>query len=266
MPELPDVESYKRYLDATSLHQSIQAVHVQQPSVLRGASPQALGRRLHKHRFEQSRRHGKYLFVELDTSDWLLMHFGMTGRLQYFKSSSDTPDYTDVLFKFDNGFHLAYIAPRKLGRVGLISNPDRFTAEQRLGPDALQFTFADFRESAAGRRGSVKCWLMNQRVIAGIGNVYSDEILFQAGLHPKTPVNKLKEDQRKGLYKAMRRVLKTASNARADPEKMPASYLLIHRKQGGHCPKCNTAVKSVPACGRTAWLCPYCQSLPPYRD
>ncbi len=260
MPELPDVETYRLYLNATSLHQTIRRVHVDQPAIVRGTTPQGLGRRLDGHRMERTRRHGKYLFAALDgNAGALVFHFGMTGALKYFRSTEDTPQYTDVRLDFARGFHLAYIAPRKLGMVTVVQNIDEFIAEEQLGPDALQLDWPTFQELAAGRRGGVKSWLMDQRVMAGIGNIYSDEILFQARLHPRRSVKDLNANERKVLFEKMHSVLHTAIEAQADPERLPGSWLLPHRDTDGHCPECGTRVASVQAAGRTAYLCPRCQ-------
>jgi formamidopyrimidine-DNA glycosylase len=124
MPELPDVESYRRYLDANALHHKIARVEVESPGVLEDTSPQGLGRMLKGKRFESTRRHGKYLFAKLDGEEWLGMHFGMTGKLEYVNNKEELPNHTRCLFKFDNGFDLAYIAPRKLGRIVPVDSPD----------------------------------------------------------------------------------------------------------------------------------------------
>lgn len=263
MPELPDVESYRLYLNATSLHQTIRHVHVAQPTVLKGTTPQGLGRHLDGHRMERTRRHGKYLFAALDGhAGALVFHFGMTGALKYFQDTEDTPEYTDVCLDFAHGFHLAYIAPRKLGMVAVVQNIDEFVAQEQLGPDTLRLDWPAFRELAAERRGGVKSWLMDQRVMAGIGNIYSDEILFQAGLHPRRAVKDLATSELKVLFEKMRSVLETAIEARADPERLPDSWLLPRRDMDEHCPKCGTPVTSVQAAGRTAYICPRCQPQP----
>lgn len=259
MPELPDVEVYRRYLDVTSLHQRIGQVHVMSPSILFETSPQGLGHALTHHSFQSTGRHGKYLFIETDSEKWLVMHFGMTGDLRYFKNQHKIPDYTRLLIDFENGFHLAYLSPRKLGRITLTDSPQSWVRENGLGVDAFDLSEEEFVRRAAQRRGSVKTWLMDQSSIAGIGNIYSDEILFQAGIHPQRSVSSLDTADLNTLYKAMGHVLNAAINAGADPGKMPSAFLLPHRKQGERCPRCDTPVVSIKTAGRTAWYCPRCQ-------
>lgn len=259
MPELPDVETYKRYLDATALHQPIAGIRVGAPRLLHGITPQALGRRLHGQAMESTRRHGKYLFARIDEAGWLVLHFGMTGRLRYAKSSGRLPADAELLLRFENGAGLAYIAPRKLGRIDWTEAPDGYAASRRLGPDALSLDCASLRERARGRRGGVKSWLMDQAALAGIGNVYSDEILFQAGIHPRRAVAELADAQLRALYRALRRVLRGAIDAKADPLGMPRSFLLPERHADGHCPRCGGPVAKTRGAGRTAWFCPRCQ-------
>lgn len=261
MPELPDIEVYRRYLDATSLHQRIERVHVESPALLKGTTPQGLGRAVHAKTLETTHRHGKYLFAGLSGGRWLVLHFGMSGELRYFGGGEEqSPDYTRCLVTFDNGFNLAYVAPRKLGLIDLVDSPQSLVEERTLGPDALDLDQQAFRELAGGRRGTVKSWIMDQHSIAGIGNIYSDEILFQAKLYPRRPVADLDEAAVMRLYDAMRRVLERAVKAGADPRRMPADFLLPHREAGSRCPKCGSPVKSMQAAGRTAWYCPRCQA------
>jgi formamidopyrimidine-DNA glycosylase len=259
MPELPDVEHYKRYLDATALHQRIRRVHVLAPTLLHGLSPQALGRRLHGRGLERTHRHGKYLFARADSQGWLVLHFGMTGSLSYFAHGSDPPDYTRLFLDFDNGFRLAYTAPRKLGCIAMTRDPKTVVAEHRLGPDAMDLNAEGFRALARGRRGNVKSWLMNQHVIAGIGNVYADEILFQARVWPRRSVTALSDAELERLYAEMRRVLSAAVDAHVDPREMPADFLLPHRGPRGRCPRCAGALRQIKLAGRTAYCCPRCQ-------
>jgi len=262
LPELPDVEVYRRYLDATSLHSPVSGVEIPSPEVLRGTTPQGLGRALKGRSFEETRRHGKYLFVQLGDEDrYLVLHFGMTGQLAYTAAGGPPPEYTACRFRFDDGGCLAYVSPRKLGRVAVTGSLSGFIEEHELGPDALSLSKREFRRLAEGRRGSVKSFLMNQEVIAGIGNVYSDEILFQAGIHPRSAVNDLDATDLDALRRAIRKVLRQAIAAGAEPREMPDSFLLPRRHEEGHCPRCGAPLRHITVSGRTAWFCPDCQPL-----
>lgn len=261
MPELADVEVYRRYLNATALHQRIKHVHVQSASILFETSAQGLGRVLKHKSFHKSDRHGKYLFIAVNKAKWLVMHFGMTGELKYFQRKQDAPDYSRLLISFDNGYHLAYITRRKLGRVAITESPQAWISKHKLGPDALKLTEQQFFKLAAQRRGGVKSWLMDQQSIAGIGNIYSDEILFQARIHPRSTVNDLDEAELAQLYKAVNSVFDSAIRAHADPGQMPAGFLLPRRVKDGRCPACDTPLETLRAAGRRAWYCPLCQAF-----
>ena len=259
MPELPDVEIFKRYLDATSLHQRIIGVDVRSAYVLKGVSGRELARRLKGHRFESSRRHGKHLFVRADGDLWLRLHFGMTGSLRYFKHEEQAPRHTRVLFVFANAHRLAFEDQRKFGEIGLIEDVNQYLKERALGPDALDITLSQLREIFGKHRGAVKTILLNQKLIAGIGNIYADEILFRARVHPATQVSALKEKTVTKLFRATRNILKKAIEAKADANLMPKSWLLPHRGKGGKCPRCGRELKSAKIGGRTAWFCAHCQ-------
>jgi formamidopyrimidine-DNA glycosylase len=258
VPELPDLEIFKRYVDSTSLHQDIEKIEVKDGRVL-GVSAGGLKRALEGRRFESTRRHGKHLFVELDDGGWLLLHFGMTGGLKYYKDADEEPNHTRVLFYFTNGYHLAFDDQRLFGKVDLIGDPDDFIAEKELGLDPLDLDFPTFRERLEGRRGEVKATLMNQRIFAGIGNIYSDEILFQVRLHPRKGVGRLDRDTIQELHEQTQRVLHAGIDHGANPGDLPDSFLLPHRQEGADCPRGNGEIQKTKAAGRTAYYCPACQ-------
>jgi formamidopyrimidine-DNA glycosylase len=259
MPELPDLEVFKRYVDSTSLHQNIETIEVKDGRVLGGVSAGELRRGLEGRKFESTRRHGKHLFVELDDEPWLLLHFGMTGDLKYYKDANEEPTHSRVMISFRNGYHLAFDDQRLFGKVDLIEDPDHFIEEHKLGPDPLDLDFPAFRERLEGRRGEIKATLMNQRIFAGIGNIYSDEILFQVRLHPRTSVGRLDGDAFHDLHEQIQRVLHAAIERGASPQGLPDSFLLPHRREGAECPRGNGNIQKTKAAGRTAYYCPACQ-------
>src|SRR5215207_1423235 len=226
MPELPDVEVFKRYVNSTSLHQKIESVEVHNSKVLGSVSASKLQSTLKGRMFESTRRHGKNLFVELDDGGWLLMHFGMTGRLKYCKDMDQDPPHDRFLISFENQYHLAFDCQRLLGNVDLIGDLEKFIGEKKLGPDLLELDSVSFRGRFGGRKGAVKSALMNQQAVAGVGNIYSDEILFQARIHPGTRIERLDDAALEKLFRETRRVLKAAIERGADPQKLPNSFLL----------------------------------------
>jgi len=268
MPELPDVENYKRYLNRTALHRRIAGVQLGDRRVLGGVSEQRLARAVKGRKIERSRRHGKHLFAALDRGPWLTLHFGMTGRLIRFKQPKDDPRFDRVRFDLDHGYHLAFVDQRILGRVGLTTDPDTHIADADLGPDALVLARDPdaFVARFEGRRGRVKAALMDQRLLAGIGNIYSDEILFQARLHPKAPVERLERKSLKKLCRTTRSVLETAIDCGAGSDDfvdcLPATWLLPRRSRGADCPMCGGKIRAIKAAGRTSYYCASCQPAP----
>jgi formamidopyrimidine-DNA glycosylase len=259
MPELPDVETYRRYLDAHALDQTIERVSVLSPRLLEDVSAHSLARGLKQHRLRSTHRHGKYLFVRLDDARWLALHFGMDGELAYYEHPREPPPHTGVLIGFANGFDLAYVSTRKLGRMTLIADPEEYVARKRLGPDALMLDRKAFLATARQARHAAKAWLMDQQVIAGVGNIYSDEILFHAGVQPQRPIRGCSDAELTRLFASMRKVLDAAVAAGADPSRMPRDFLLQARHAGGACPRCGALLRTLRAMGRTAYFCGHCQ-------
>jgi len=261
MPELPDVETFKRYLDATSLHKTIRAVDVRSERLVAAATPDELASELRGHAFTSTRRHGKHLFALFDGGRALELHFGMTGELKAYQDPSREPAFAQAVVRFENGDHLAVVMPRKLGELRLVDDVDAFVEGNELGPDALDDAFDEdaFVRALSGRRGMIKSALMRQETLAGLGNVYSDEVLFQAGVHPRTKVSDLDEEALRKLYRVMRRVLRVVVDHRAQPDEFPGGYLARRREEGAPCPRCDGELRTIEVSGRTGTYCPACQ-------
>ena len=263
MAELPDVATFKRYLDATALHHEIAGTAVHDDQMLDGLTAAELDRGLVGHSFAATRRHGKYLFALLDDENGgaLVLHFGMTGSLRYFERADAMPEYARLLIRFSNGYQLALVSQRLLGGVALTDDPDAFVAERELGPDALADLTDEsaFRRALEGHGGMLKPTLTNQAIVAGIGNLYVDEMLYQARLDPRMPADELDDRALARLYRAMRHVLETAVERDADPEKFPADWITRHREHGATCPRCGGEVERLEVSGRGTYWCPTCQ-------
>ncbi len=259
MPELPDVQVYKEYLDATSLHHEVTRVRVGDDRILEGISARSLARAMKGHAFEKAHRHGKHLFVRIGEGGWLHVHFGMTGGLRYYKKEDKRPEHSRVVVGFENGFHLALVFQRLFGSIGLVEEPEDFIREKKLGPDALEVSCEVFVDILQGRRGTIKSALMNQPAIAGVGNIYSDEILFHARLLPDRPAADLDASTLEDLWRTSGKVLRMAIKARVNTDKMPTEWLLTHRSEGEECPGCGGEVSSKKISGRRSYFCPGCQ-------
>jgi len=265
MPELPDVEGFKRTLAKTALGKTINRVVVNDARILNKLAVRTFVSRLQGAKLVAARRHGKHLMAQIDRGGWLTLHFGMTGALQFVAEPDDEPPFTRVRLDFAGDGSLAYMNKRMIGRVGLADDAADFIAAEKLGADALDggFDLDAFKTAVRGTERDVKSVLMDQEVLAGIGNIYSDEILFQARINPAERMDGLAPAVLKRLYLQMRDVLKTAVARGAGSEqfieRMPKGSLLPERKKGGHCPRCGSPLKISKVGGRTAYCCPRCQ-------
>lgn len=260
MPELPDVEVFRRHLSVTSLHRKIEKTSISEKRIFRDVTPQLVQKRLKGESFETTRRHGKFLLVRLSNGQWLVLHFGMTSRLQFLHVGDEPPGHTRVLLEFEDQTALAYVSQRLLGQVSITEEVDDFVAEHELGPDALDLELQPFLERLQEKRGTIKAALMDQSTIAGVGNVYSDEILFQVKLHPQAETAELTRKDLKTIHRAMHRVLETAIRSHANPQEMPPTYLLPHRDDDMRCPNCDGKLEKLAVSGRNAIYCPHCQA------
>jgi len=260
MPELPEVDIFRKYLNSTALHQKIEHVHVTDERILKDVSSRSLQHKIRGQSFERTRRHGKYLLVELSSKCWLIFYFGTTGYFRYYRQDSENPCDERVRFDFENHYRLAFCNPRRLGGLYLLADSGDLIEHKSLGPDALSdLTAEEFKKMMSQSNAAVKAVLTDQQKIAGIGNNYADEILFQARIHPNTPANLLRSSELERLYGAIGTVLEKAIEARAKIEKMPDDFLLPHREEGEPCPRCRSKIEKTTIHGRSAYFCPKCQ-------
>ena len=254
MPELPEVESYRRVLERHARGRMLAAVSVRDAGVLEGVTPQALRAALRGRTFRTVTRHGKIVFADLGPGLSLVLRFGMTGDLVPFEER-EVPRFARVLFRFSGGGGLAFTDMRKFGSVALTVSPEAYLAERGVGPDALLAGAGAFVTRAGARRAPIKAVLLDQGLLAGIGNLYADEALFQAGVHPSTPAWRLDPARLRRLHAAVRRVLARAVAMEADWGRLPSSWLLPVRV-AGPCPHCGRPLKSLRIGGRTSVFCP----------
>jgi len=210
--------------------------------------------------FFDTTRHGKNLFVHLDDGNHILIHFGMTGELKYYKNPREKPARSKVLFSFDTGYHCVYMNTRLLGKLSVISDIDEYLATQSLGPDILKLNPDQFIKILSERGGMIKSAFMDQSLVAGLGNIYADEVLFQAGIHPKHPVSDLDVDALRLLYNHIVNVLTTAIDCQVDSAEFPAKYLITHREPDAECPRCGGEIQRIKVSSRSTYFCPACQS------
>lgn len=259
MPELPDVEMQKRYLESTSLGMQIADVEVRDTGILRGLSEAELKVALKGSHLGQTRRHGKYLFAKLDNGNWVVFHFGMDGGLAFLNVGDKEPAYSRLLVWFENGCRLSYVTIRKLGFVSVVNDVEAFIKEKGLGPDALSVSCPDFLAILRRTRTMAKAGLLDQSVVAGIGNIYADEILFQTKVHPRRHLNRLDKSEMVNLFQTMRDVLQTAIELGADSRRFPDCWIIPHRYEHARCPRCGSEIARTRISNRTTYYCPACQ-------
>lgn len=260
MPELPEVESFRKYVADTSLRQRIEKVQLKTNGMLLDTTDKALKDVLEGNVFEDTFRHGKFLFIKLKSKESLMLHFGMTGDVEYSKSQELPKSYV-IIFQFKNGSQLVFSDPRKLGKVSLIKDVEAFIQKRKYGKDALEITKEEFLKRFSKKRTPIKVSLMDQKTIAGVGNEYSDEILFQCRIHPGSSTVKLSLKQLLQIYSSMKSILKTAVKKNADRAKLKKYFFLDNRKAGLICPRCKGKTEWKTIGGRSSYFCPSCQKF-----
>jgi formamidopyrimidine-DNA glycosylase len=257
MPELPDVEGFRRYFGRHASGRTVERIEVLDRTIVRNATPQGLGRILKGNRVGRPRRYGKWLLAPVG-DETLLFHFGMTGGLEWGAGSTGRDPHDRVVLRLEGG-ELRYRNMRKLGGVWLSrdeSDTERILG--RLGPDALDLDRDGLAKVLEGRRGALKPTLMNQAVVAGIGNELSDEILWQARLNPRRTVPSLGSRGEDALFRAWRKVLRASVRAGRIPRRK-GWLTAVRGRPDPRCPRCRGPIRTGRVAGRTAYWCPRCQ-------
>jgi formamidopyrimidine-DNA glycosylase len=258
VPELPDVEAYGRFLTSHASGRRVERVVVTDAGILREIDPRALDRALRGERFADPRRHGKWLLART-SGPTVVFHFGMTGSFGWGESAQGRHRHDRVIFELDRG-ELRYRNMRKLGGLWLAHDDSEAARIMgRLGPDALTLDRAGFDAALGRRRGRVKAVLMDQTVVAGLGNLLVDEILWQSRLHPALPLQELTAEERRRLHRTMRRVVRTSVERFDYIPAMRGWLNRVRGRPGARCPRCRTGLERTVIGGRTTWFCPACQ-------
>jgi formamidopyrimidine-DNA glycosylase len=265
VPELPDVERFRRFFALHAAGRAVRRVEALDPAIVRNATPDALDHAFRGHRFHEPRRHGKWMLAGTE-GPLLLLHFGMTGDLIW---SGDVPErhrHDRLILHLDEG-ELRYRDLRRFGGAWLaLGVADVATLTGPLGPDALDVSREEFLHRLERRRGGVKAALMDQSLVAGVGNLIADEVLWQARLHPLVRIQALDASARRGLFRTLHRVLQRAVDHVDDREWERRWLNSVRGLPGATCPRCRTPLERTVVAGRTTYFCPTCQpppSVPP---
>lgn len=270
MPELPEVENTRQYLIRSGLvgrrfsaPDITWSKTVHEPSV--GEFIEGVAGRM----VADLRRRGKYLIAPLDDEQFLILHLGMTGALRIHDAGREPPPMVRHTFPLDDGREMRFVDPRKFGHLWLLPDPKK--AMSKMGPEPLEptFTVPVLAELLAGRKAPMKALLLEQSVIAGMGNLYADESLFLSGIHPERPASTLSGDEMQTLHGAIIQALSNSVAAYAsareaewpDPP-VALSPWTIPRSADLPCPRCAAPVKMIRVRGRSSWYCPVCQPAP----
>ncbi|GAA4216849.1 Fpg/Nei family DNA glycosylase [Actinocatenispora rupis] len=252
MPELPDVESFRRLLAERAERRVLRAVDVCDPRVLHGGTPRELSGLVGR-RFTAPRRHGKWLVVGFAPvrrpHPALLMHFGMTGALVWVPDDEPPGPY-DLADLAVTGGRIRYRDQRRLQGWWWAPGPDEVAAVlDGLGPDAADASARTVAERLTAHRRGVKSALLDQRVLAGLGNLMADEVLWRARLDPARPTTDLSGTQIRTLHRELRRTVRAASRAGRVPDR--PGWLTGHRDAPDpHCPRCGAALRRRRVAGR----------------
>jgi formamidopyrimidine-DNA glycosylase len=274
MPELPEVETVRSQLAPELVGSTITGLAIRDARWCAPLAPAELGDVIVGRRVHALRRRGKYLDWVLDGEIHLLMHLRMTGTL--LLDPSGEPRHTRVEITLDGARRLLFVDPRRFGTGQLVAGDDALAAffASRLGVEPFDdaFTAALLRERARGRRGPIKTFLLDQHIVAGIGNIYADEALFRSGVHPLRAAGALKPAQYERLRDAVREALSAGIDARGASiddfrhlDGARGSFqdrFLVHRRAGEPCPACGTTIRKLVVGGRGTYVCVHCQPVP----
>ena len=297
VPELPEVETVRRTLDPHLSGERIEEVVVRAERLREPLDPAAFERDAAGRRILGLRRRSKYLLVDLDGGTTLVLHLGMSGRLTVREPCSDPPPevalpHEHLVLRLASGRHLSFRDPRRFGQAFTLATEDLAGDRhfRHLGIEPLEIPGAatdlwhgdggssdgrsfdgDYlRRAAAGRRGPVKPFLMDAKVVVGVGNIYAAEALHAAGVNPKRSVKRIAAKRWRRLAEEVRRVLRgalaqggTTLNDFTDGEGNAGYFqvsLAVYGREGEPCPRCETPVKRVTQAGRGTFYCPGCQT------
>ncbi|WP_303674852.1 Fpg/Nei family DNA glycosylase [Vampirovibrio chlorellavorus] len=279
MPELPEVETFRRFTERYALHSPVTDIRVFRPKILENTTEAALQEALTGRCLGETRRVGKHLLVKIaplpkiesePQAGWLFLHFGMTGYLSFERDGQTVVNaygnpalpqaHIRVQLVLADGGLFNFHEQRMFGKLGLTADADRYFEARKLGPDALNVDRETFVTALQKRKGQLKPALMDQSLVAGVGNVYADEALYQSGLHPGRQACGLSAKEAKALHQQVVDVLQRTVDVAADRDHLPAHYMLHQRHPKAVCPKAGHPLHIAPFGGRTTYFCSVCQA------
>ncbi|SJZ40145.1 bifunctional DNA-formamidopyrimidine glycosylase/DNA-(apurinic or apyrimidinic site) lyase [Selenihalanaerobacter shriftii] len=272
MPELPEVQTVVDSLRPKIKDLRVIDVEIKEKKMIAFPDISGFKEVLINNQVKTVRRRGKYIIIELADGHYLVTHLRMTGQLIYSSDNSEEAKYTYIIIQFDNQHQLRFINKRKFGRMYLVSDLADAGSLTKLGPEPLEddFTFDKFKALFDNRTGMIKPLLLNQKFLAGLGNIYVDESLHLSHVHPERKANRLTEKELKNLYKNIRKILREGIKYRGttkwdyvDSSGNAGEYqnhLKAYDREGEVCYTCDTPLNRIKVGGRSSYFCPQCQS------
>src|SRR5215471_5705967 len=280
MPELPEVETVARGLRQAILGRRILSITLGKTDFI--DDPVALEQNLPGRRIEAIERYGKFMLLKLSPAATnghgggdagkrasLLVHLGMTGQMAPSPAEKPHEKHTHVCMLLDDGRELRYTDARRFGRIAYLTEAPLAEELTRFGADPLEITKVDFVKRIRERHARIKALLLDQGVLRGVGNIYADESLWRAKIHPAQLGAKLNPKQAETLWRALQEILRKAIALRGssisdflDAEGEPGEYQLHHKaygREGKPCYRCKTPIKRIVVAGRSSYFCPNCQ-------
>ena len=276
MPELPEVETIRRQLEPAIVGRRIERMEVLDPRWCEPAPPDEVAQAVEHRHIEKLDRRGKYLILELADDVHLVMHLRMTGNLLLVPPGDSQRRYLRVRIDLDDGHHLLFADARRFGTglvlLGADAVHDYFSGRVGIEPLGPDFTADALRGLASGRRQPVKAFLLSQERVAGVGNIYADEALWLAKVHPLRPVGTLKRAQLEALHEAVVTVLHAGIDAKGatiddyrDATGAEGSFqdrFEVYGREGEPCSRCGATIRKIKAAGRGTYFCPREQRAP----
>ena len=274
MPELPEVETLARGLQRELAGRRMLSVELGKTDFM--DNPAEIERELPGTQIQRVERYGKFMLLRLQRSaegfvqeSALLVHLGMTGTMMPRPANEPRGKHTHLVALLDDGRELRYIDPRRFGRIAWLTGENLRVELLRFGADPLLISLEEFVERIRGRRARIKAMLLDQGVLRGVGNIYADESLWKAKIHPARIGTRLSVEEVKSLHGALQQILEKAIVLRGssisdflDAEGEPGEYQLHHKaygREGKACYRCKTPIRRIVVAGRSSFFCPSCQ-------
>jgi formamidopyrimidine-DNA glycosylase len=271
MPELPEVETIRRDLEKKVKGKKIKEVIIKERKLIKSPSPEKFKKGLEGRKFNAFERRGKFLIISLDSGKKLVIHLKLTGVLIHCPESTPLLNYTRIIFLFSDKTHLRFNDLRKFGELHLVENEKEVKGIKKLGPEPLgkEFSLSLFQEMLSQKKTKIKPLLMDQKFLAGVGNIYASESLYKAKIHPQRVAFTLTKEEVGKLYKSLQEILKEAIKYRGtsvdsyrDVEGKKGDYaarLKVYGREGKPCYNCGKPIRRIELGGRGTFFCPNCQ-------